>query len=74
MLWPESLQSAGKPKHHVENYHSLDNCVRPQQHIRRNRDPYLLGRFKIDQQLKFCRRLYWQSSRLRSLQNFVPHI
>ena len=43
---------------------SLDYLVRPREHVGRNRQADLLGRFEIDDELDLHRLLDWQVSRL----------
>src|SRR6266508_463490 len=38
---------------------SLDHSIRPRQHIRRNREPNLLGGFEVDDQFEFRGLLDW---------------
>jgi hypothetical protein len=44
----------------------LDDFIRPEQHIRRNRHTDLLRRLEINHQLKPCRLLHRQVGRLRA--------
>src|ERR1044071_7045040 len=50
---------------------SFDHSIRPRQHIRWNLKPDLLRGFEIDDQIEFAWLLYWQVSRLCTLENFV---
>ena len=50
---------------------SLDDLVRPRQHVRRNRQANLLGRFKIDDELKLCRLFYRKIGWFRAFVNFI---
>src|SRR6266850_1740106 len=50
---------------------SFDHPIRSRQNIRRNRQPDLLGRFEIDDELELLRLLYREISRLGAFQNLV---
>jgi len=50
---------------------SLDQLGRPREHLRRNRQADLLGRFQIDHELKLGRLLDRQIGGLGSLQDSV---
>ena len=50
---------------------SSDDSVRPHQHIRRNRQADLLGRFQIDDELKLRRLLHGEIGGLGAFQNLV---
>jgi hypothetical protein len=50
---------------------SLDQLVRPSEHLRRDRQADLLRRFKIDHELELRRLLHWKISRLGALEDFV---
>jgi hypothetical protein len=44
----------------------LDHLIRPRQHVGRNRQADLLGRFQIDDELELCRLLHRQVGGLGS--------
>jgi hypothetical protein len=46
--------------------------IRPRQHIRRNRQPDLLGSLEIDHELELLRLLHREIGRLASFQDLVP--
>src|SRR5438128_12555405 len=50
---------------------SPDNLVRSDQERLGNGQAEGLGRFEVDHQLKFCRLLHGEVSRLRTLEDFV---
>ena len=47
----------------------LDDSICPRQHIRRNRQTDLLGRFQIDDELKLARLRHWKFGGLGAFQN-----
>src|SRR5262245_8177159 len=51
--------------------HSFDHLIRSRQHIRRNRQTDLLGRFQIDDELELLWLLDWQVSRFGTLEDFI---
>jgi hypothetical protein len=53
---------------------SLDHPIRSRQHIRRDRQANLLGRFQIDRKLELCRLLNRQVCRLSPFENFVHEV
>src|SRR3990167_4905063 len=50
---------------------SFYDSVRPRQHIWRNRETDLLGRFQIDDEFKLLRLLHWKVSGLSAFQDLV---
>src|SRR6266542_1658953 len=53
------------------SYRSLDHLVRPCEHVGRNRQADLLGRFQIDDELELLRLLHREIGWLSTLQNLV---
>ena len=52
----------------------LNDFICPRQHIRRNRQADLLGRFEIDDQLKLLWLFHRQIGRLGDLQDFIHEV
>src|ERR1051325_9555830 len=52
---------------------SSDQLIRLRQHVRRNRQADLLGRFQIDDELELRRLFHWQVWRLSAFQDLVDH-
>jgi hypothetical protein len=55
----------------IENPKSPNDPIRPNQHVRRNRQSDQLSRLEIDEELKFHRLLHGQIRGLGSLQDLV---
>src|SRR5215813_4387192 len=52
-------------------FSSLDHLIRPCQHIRRDRQSYLLGDFQIDYKVEFFRLLDWEIDGISAFQNLI---
>src|SRR5262245_10374375 len=66
-----SIVSSFNPKFEIRNPKSFDYPIRPHQHVRRNRQADLLGRFQIDDELELLRLFDWQVRWLSSFQYLV---